>query len=273
MPLDNEDRNWIEGKLNSAENKISGLHEKVNGVDRAMREKLAQHSEESSTARAKLQMQADFLDQHTDCAMCFNPGWVLDGEGHRRPSSHPTHARFYGLEDILVRNPAWASATMFRRGLFGEFPDWFRGDVIGDWALHVMNARHGRIGYLPERVAVRRELTDSVSGEDSGLRLCEQGVNTTVQLRDYLGKRYDRYLDCAASFYYSAMAMIHSRLARTELARNCMRQAVRHVRADARMPWMALARALAMVYVPGVARVWRRAKSWTRPRREAAGRV
>jgi hypothetical protein len=47
-------------------------------------------------------------------------------------------------------------AAMFRRDLFGAFPDWFFKTSTGDWPLHILNALHGNLGYLDEVMAVYR---------------------------------------------------------------------------------------------------------------------
>ena len=42
---------------------------------------------------------------------------------------------------------------MFRNGLFGPLPAWHAEIVPGDWVIHILNAHHGPIGYLPEVLA------------------------------------------------------------------------------------------------------------------------
>jgi hypothetical protein len=45
---------------------------------------------------------------------------------------------------------------LFRNRLFPEFPGWFGNLLIGDWALHILNAAHGDIGFMPEIMSAYR---------------------------------------------------------------------------------------------------------------------
>lgn len=102
------------------------------------------------TSPDKLQKQADFLDSHPDFAMCFHNATVLYDDGSRATQPFcPTDQKAVStIEDLLKGNFIIACSTMFRRGLFGPLPDWFYEVTTGDWALHVLNAHHGKIGYL-----------------------------------------------------------------------------------------------------------------------------
>lgn len=40
--------------------------------------------------------------------------------------------------------------------MYGELPDWFYTTKTGDWALHVLNAEYGKIGYINEVMAAYR---------------------------------------------------------------------------------------------------------------------
>jgi hypothetical protein len=45
---------------------------------------------------------------------------------------------------------------MFRNRLIPTLPDWFMNVEAGDWALHILNAAHGNIGFLPEVMSAYR---------------------------------------------------------------------------------------------------------------------
>jgi hypothetical protein len=61
------------------------------------------------------------------------------------------------LEDLWLGNFIATCSTMFRRGLIKEMPDWYDGFFpITDWPLHLLNAEHGRIGYINEVMGVYR---------------------------------------------------------------------------------------------------------------------
>ncbi|MGH9872611.1 MAG: glycosyltransferase [Pyrinomonadaceae bacterium] len=107
------------------------------------------------TSPHKLQRQVDFLDQHPDFAICFHPARIVDDEGTHQAADAPAppEPEVLSFDDVLVVNSIPACTAMFRRGLFGEIPSWFYGVTLGDWALHLMNAQHGKIGRLNEVMA------------------------------------------------------------------------------------------------------------------------
>jgi glycosyltransferase involved in cell wall biosynthesis len=119
------------------------------------------------TSPDKLRIQADYLDAHPECAICFHNVTVLHEDGSSEP--HPFHSpvtqpypsrvmpkRISTLADVAPGNFMSTCSVMFRRGLFDAFPAWFTELAVADWPLHVLNAEHGDIGYIDADMAVYR---------------------------------------------------------------------------------------------------------------------
>jgi hypothetical protein len=60
------------------------------------------------------------------------------------------------LDDVVPSNFMQTCSVMFRAGLIGNIPDWYNDLPMGDWPLHILNAEHGKIGYLDEILGVYR---------------------------------------------------------------------------------------------------------------------
>lgn len=106
----------------------------------------------------KLQKQADALDAHAHWTMCFHRIQVTSEDG-RAPFLEPAEDDFpveTTLSDVLRRNFIGNVSTMYRRGVVPEIPLSLQRVVHQDWPLHVLHARHGTIGYLPEVLGVWR---------------------------------------------------------------------------------------------------------------------
>lgn len=110
------------------------------------------------TSSQKLQEQVNALETHTDWAICFhsthcfwddasNPGFNYPLEFRREVST---------IKNLIEGNFMQTCSVVFRNGLFGKFPDWFLEAGLGDWPLHILNAQHGDIGYLPETMSAYR---------------------------------------------------------------------------------------------------------------------
>ena len=112
------------------------------------------------TSPLKLQRQADFLDAHLECALCFHDAEVVDDAGNsiagRRwtPVSQKTIST---LEDIWFGNFIATCSTLFRRSALPDIPAWYADFFpITDWPLYILCAEHGDIGYVPEVMAAYR---------------------------------------------------------------------------------------------------------------------
>src|SRR3954471_9555699 len=75
----------------------------------------------------KLQKQADFLDLHPECAICFHNATVMDEDGQQAQWNWtPPHQKEIStLEDLWLGNFIATCSTMFRRGLIRRFPAWY----------------------------------------------------------------------------------------------------------------------------------------------------
>jgi glycosyltransferase involved in cell wall biosynthesis len=152
------------------------------------------------TSPEKLQRQAEFLDDHPECGFCFHNVRLLFEEPREGPDvllNGPQQKEFSTIEDLFYRNFVATGSVMFRRKLIRRFPGWFRGALFGDWPLHMLNARRGRIGYLPEVMGVYRI---HGGGYWSGMSGAEQQVAQLDFLREMnrrLRYRYWRSINAA----------------------------------------------------------------------------
>ena len=107
----------------------------------------------------KLQKQTDFLDTHPDYATCFTRTLAFAEDNGRKPYYIPApkyQKHTLTLEDLLRCNSIATCSVMFRNQLSRSLPDWFFSLQMGDWPLHIMNAQHGKIGYIDELMAAYR---------------------------------------------------------------------------------------------------------------------
>lgn len=110
----------------------------------------------------KLQKQVDYLESHPECAICFHPVRVVWDDGRHPDSVFPIDFHRYALarpnlHELLKKNFIQTNSVMYRWNadgkLWGDFPLY---ELPGDWMLHLLHARAGRIGYIDEIMSVYR---------------------------------------------------------------------------------------------------------------------
>jgi glycosyltransferase involved in cell wall biosynthesis len=158
----------------------------------------------------KLQKQVNFLDTHPDFAICCHNVTVFYEDGSKEPANliPPDHREVSTIEDLFSVNSIPTCSTIFRRGLFGELPDWFFGLKLGDWPLHVMNAQYGKIRYFSEAMAAYRVHGRGVWSSRSPVSQRFELIKMLDHLDAYLGYKYKKQVRSAKAGLYHELAQI-----------------------------------------------------------------
>ena len=119
----------------------------------------------------KLSKQVKLMEENPDAALCFTNAWIenetdliADDVYVMHRLSHKTE---FTLEEFLQSNPIPTCTTLYRNGLFDEFPLQFYESPYADWIVHLLNARHGRILYLSDITSNYRYHSAGVFGKSS----------------------------------------------------------------------------------------------------------
>jgi glycosyltransferase involved in cell wall biosynthesis len=132
----------------------------------------------------KLAKQVALLDANPDASFCFHRIYDESDDGER--SIFPRESRCreaeYGVTDLLKDNFVPTASVVFRnRDLV--IPDWFMRVPFGDWPLHILNAEKGKVLFIDEIMAVRR---DHGMGSWSAMDASIQDFNKIRMLCAYL---------------------------------------------------------------------------------------
>lgn len=166
----------------------------------------------------KLQKQVDFLDRHHDFAICGHRVEFVyeDRRSHERwyPSLgqySPPQKEVGTLQDAIEIGAYLPTRSrVFRRALL-EFPPWFLEVKLGDWALLVLLAQHGRIYEMNEVMAVQRI---HASAMWSGMPETERKLQLIRSLQHYrrhLGRRHRRAVMAKMAGAYHSLARSYMR--------------------------------------------------------------
>ncbi len=118
----------------------------------------------------KLQKQVDFLDNNKEFTICFHPVKVHWEKNEQKDKIYPKQkGRFYKdvltIDDLLQRNFIQTNSVMYRWIFNKEFSyeDNFPKNILpGDWFLHLMHAKRGKIKFLPDVMGVYLKHTGGI---------------------------------------------------------------------------------------------------------------
>lgn len=140
----------------------------------------------------KLQKQADFLEKHPDCALCFHPVSVVYEDGSPTRVYPPENLlpggvhSFYSLKDLLQFNMIQTNSVMYRWRFQDGLPSWFVPALVpGDWYWHLLHAEKGLIAYLPDNMASYRRHPASLYATAESDHVLHRAKHGLKELRFY----------------------------------------------------------------------------------------
>jgi glycosyltransferase involved in cell wall biosynthesis len=189
------------------------------------------------TSAVKLQQQATYLDTHPDFSSCAHNAWVVDdrtqsvvGTSRRRRRSE-----VITLRRMLISDPVPTSSVMFRRGLFGEFPDWYYTVMMGDWPLLVLNLLHGNMWYEGRVLSAHRIHAGGLWSVAGPVRSRTARIEVYQRLNQELGFAHDALIRRRIARQYVGLAEHYARTGEAARVRECLGQAVRTCRWNPRL--------------------------------------
>jgi glycosyltransferase involved in cell wall biosynthesis len=155
------------------------------------------------TDKRKLEKQVEFLQAHPNCSLCCHPVAVeYSGERHRHWNRviGESQKETCTLEDILrleTKPEMPTPSMMIRQRSLPSFPAWFDGVFNGDYAIQVLLAERGDVGFLPDCMAVHRKHAGGLSRVyDTDPVFCNAMLLTLHEaLNEHLGYRFRTILD------------------------------------------------------------------------------
>lgn len=109
------------------------------------------------TDTLKLDRQITFLEQNLDYSICFHRVNFLYSDGSiKEEENKSSNEETYTIENLASKNFIHTSSVLYRNLFFKNLPNWFSQSSVGDYVLHMLNANHGKIKYLPKSMAVYR---------------------------------------------------------------------------------------------------------------------
>jgi glycosyltransferase involved in cell wall biosynthesis len=197
------------------------------------------------TSARKLQKQVDFLDRHSECAICFHNAQVVHEDGSRAPWlwTPENQKEISSIADIWRGNFIATASAMFRNGLIKEIPDWYITLFpITDWPLHILNAEHGMIGYIDEVMSVYRYHQHGLYSSKTESEKLDATAGFYRAMDVNLGRRYHDVITAAYSAYFFEWAEEYLKRGDRARARSCLLRSLMGGGVGGRVSWRAFAR-------------------------------
>jgi hypothetical protein len=113
---------------------------------------------------------------------------------------------------------------MFRRGFIGKIPDWYLDFFpITDWPLHLLNAAHGKIGYIAEVLGVYRYHRGGYYSPLSEEAKLQETLKFYRRINACFDYKYHRQIQTAISRYFIEWADEFFKRGNRPMARQCYR--------------------------------------------------
>lgn len=107
----------------------------------------------------KLNLQVKFLDDNKKYVGCFHNTEERYEDSSELASflmNNFPKAKEISFKDLTDANVMATCSVVFRKFNFDNLPEWFQRQRMGDWSLHLLNARNGSFYFLPKVLAVHR---------------------------------------------------------------------------------------------------------------------
>jgi glycosyltransferase involved in cell wall biosynthesis len=107
----------------------------------------------------KLQKQVEFLESHSEYVGCFHNTEERYEDDSGKASflyCNFPESKNISFTDLSIGNLIPTCSVIFKKRLFGDFPEWYQNITMGDWPLHLLNAQFGDYWYMPKIMGVHR---------------------------------------------------------------------------------------------------------------------
>ena len=169
------------------------------------------------TDENKLQKQVDFLEAHPEYSGCFHPVKIHWENGEEKDSIYPKPQKIRGKKfvtagDLLEYNYIQTNSVLYRWAFIDkDFKEFFPEKILpGDLYMHLLHAKRGNIGFLPEVMSVYRRQRGGIWFNNPRLKYGKEIVkfyyevwkNITDSSEDYLHDKFLPALKESADVFY-----------------------------------------------------------------------
>jgi len=167
-----EDKIWIDGSKTGRFNFIENLKE-ARGKYTALCD-----GDDYWIDPFKLQKQIDFLETNLEFSIIYHKMLITHDNKNVSNKLSKNNAEITTIEDLAKGNYIYSSSCVYRNKLFKKFPLWFASSPAGDYVLHMLNAKYGKIKMFKGTMGAYRIHNNNIWGHKSIFERKENWLKT-----------------------------------------------------------------------------------------------
>ena len=109
---------------------------------------------------SKLQRQADYMEAHPECTMCFHSAKTeSEDKALRAKEVRPyKRSKLCTPEEVIDKRANYPTASlMFSANLAKALPQWYHDCPVGDIPIHIFMASKGTVYYMDRKMSVYQQ--------------------------------------------------------------------------------------------------------------------
>jgi len=202
----------------------------------------------------KLQKQVDFLESHPEFAICCH-GVTFKYEDER-PDHYGGFLRpkrnEYSIRDLCIVGFISTCSTVFRNHLFEEIPQELRNLAMGDWAVHILNAEHGKIWFIDKNMATYRVHGSGVWTRMDPIKKKKKVIEAYFKINKYLGRKYEKEIMTGVWGYWLKIAEISAGQGSYKQARRYYWKCIRNINYKGKFSYNLLIKDFIKIHFPAL---------------------
>ena len=108
----------------------------------------------------KLQRQADYMEAHPECTLCFHAARIeSEDKAMRAKEVRPyRHSKICTPEEVIDKKANYPTASLMFPAVLGKaLPQWYHDCPVGDVPIHIFMASKGTVYYMDRKMSVYRQ--------------------------------------------------------------------------------------------------------------------
>jgi glycosyltransferase involved in cell wall biosynthesis len=158
----------------------------------------------------KLQRQVEFLNENQGHAICFHGVRYIYEPGMGKEQEHLRPAATMTLRELLREgNLKFRTCSMvLRNGLLKKYPEWFNRVYCGDWALTLLYAEQGSVGYIDEVMAAYRIHPNGIWSRLGAIERAQRAIEFHETIKGHFSITYSRLMKRALAKAWYGLAAV-----------------------------------------------------------------